>query len=254
MNILILYFSGTGNTEYIARKISLLLNELDFKIEMHSIEENFQIQADQYDMLILGCPKYYEYPALNFVRFLKENLPGSKKIIPTFMFCTQAGSLKTNFNKIDKMLKEKNYCLTVSRSFAVANNMVILESFSMTSEDKIQSNLNMAEEELKPLIADFIKGEMTKEEPTFFYRTVSYLSGRLFTKLFPLFGVKYSASDQCTGCGLCAQKCPSKNIVINNKKPEFHKQCIFCMRCINICPNQAILYNHKQCKQYKRIK
>ena len=69
---LILYFSGTGNTEYIANKISLLLKEMDFNVEIHSIEETYPIIPNQYDILILGCPKYYEYPALNFIKYLKE--------------------------------------------------------------------------------------------------------------------------------------------------------------------------------------
>ena len=250
---LILYFSGTGNTEYIGNKISLLLKEMDFNVEIHSIEESFQFIPDQYDMLILGCPKYYEYPALNFIKYLKENVPVSEKTIPAFIYCTQASSLKTNFNKIDRILKKKNYSITISHSFAVANNMVIISSFPLTPEDTIQSNLESVDQKLKPLLTKFMNNKVQKEMPTLFYQIVGYLSGHIVSKLFPIFGMKYSTTQQCIGCGICAQKCPSNNIKMCHKKPQFGKDCIFCMRCINQCPEHAIMYHNKSCSRYKKL-
>lgn len=253
MNALILYFSGTGNTEYVAKRINLFLNQLNVNTEVQTIEEKFQIEPNTYDLLILGCPKYYEYPALNFISYLKENLSVSEKTTPTFIYCTQAGSLKTNFNKMERILKEKNHRLIISRSFEVANNMVIFPSFPLTPEEKIKSNIDSIDKALKPILIDFINQKVQKERPNIFYQISSYLSGNVFSKLFSLFGVKYSTTDQCIGCGLCVQKCPSKNITLHNKRPAFGKDCIFCMRCINLCPKHAIIYNKKQCSIYKRI-
>ncbi|BCN32712.1 EFR1 family ferrodoxin [Anaeromicropila herbilytica] len=254
MKALILYFSGTGNTEYVAKKIGSIMNDSGIKSEVHSIEEKYKINPNAFDLLILGCPKYYEYPVLDFIGYLKKKLPKSDKIIPTMVFCTQAAYLETDFGKIERILKRKNYKVTVTKSFQIANNMVIFKAFPLTDKEKIQANLEKLNRELEPLVQEFLNGKEMKESPRIFFRVVSHLSGVVFTKLFPIFGMKYSVSKQCTGCGACAKKCPRKNIIMQGGKPRFGRKCLFCMRCINICPKNAILYKKRVCEQYKRLK
>ncbi|HEX3077114.1 MAG TPA: EFR1 family ferrodoxin [Lachnospiraceae bacterium] len=254
MNTLILYFSGTGNTKYVANKIGKVMNELGSLTEIHSIEEKYTIDPNTFDLIILGCPKYYEYPVLDFIGYLKKSFPKSPKTIPAMVFCTQAAHLETDFSKIERILKRKNYRVTVSRSFQIANNMVIFNSFPPTDQEKIQANIDKLNRELKPLLRDFIDGKEKKDSPRILFRMVTHLSGVAFTKLFPIFGMKYSISNQCTGCGLCTKRCPRKNIKMQEGKPRFGRNCLFCMRCITICPKQAILYRKKHCEQYKCIK
>lgn len=253
MKACIVYFSGTGNTEYVAKKISTIMNELKCETELHSMEEKEKIDSSNFDLLILGCPKYYEYPALEFISYLKKRLPISKKPIPTMIFCTQAAHLETNFKPVERILKEKNYKLIVSKSFKVANNMVIFNAFPLTDNEKIQSNLKKVDRELRALLVQFMKGKEVKETSNIVFGAVSYISGVVCTKLFSKFGMKYSTTAECTGCGLCARKCPKSNITLYKKRPKFGKNCMMCMRCINICPTHAILYNNKQCQIYKRL-
>ena len=50
--------------------------------------------------------------------------------------------------------------------------------------------------------------------------------------------------DRCTGCGLCARKCPTKAIAMDNhKRPFWQKsECAACLRCLHHCPHFAIQY------------
>lgn len=254
MRALILYFSGTGNTEFVAKKIGLVFKKLKIESEIHSIEERYRIQPDTFDLLILGCPKYYEYPVLDFIEYVKEKLPTGNKTIPTMVFCTQAAHLETDYRKIERILKKKNYKVTVTKSFQIANNMVIFKAYPLTNNEKIQANLEKLGNELEPLLRGFISGKERKDNPGFLFRVLTHSTGVIFTKLFPIFGMKYSVSNECIGCNLCIKKCPRSNIKMQGGKPKFGRNCLFCMRCINICPKQAILYNNKQCEPYKCIK
>lgn len=254
MKAYLLYFSGTGNTYYVAKKISDMLNKRNCFTEIHSIEEKLPMIADSFDILILGCPKYYEYPVVEFIKYIEDHLPINHKKIPAMMFCTQVAYLETNFNEIEKILKKKNYKLIVTKSFPIANNMVIFDSFPLTAPEKVNENLIKLEGEIKYLLTCLMTGKESKEKTKVLFNQATYVSGYLFTKLFAWFGVKYSTSNSCNGCGLCAKKCPVGNIKMHHKTPQFNKNCIFCMRCINGCPNNAIQYNHKTCKQYKSLK
>jgi ferredoxin len=45
---------------------------------------------------------------------------------------------------------------------------------------------------------------------------------------------------ECTGCGICAQVCPTASITMQGKNPVWASSCEQCMRCVNTCPHQAI--------------
>lgn len=44
----------------------------------------------------------------------------------------------------------------------------------------------------------------------------------------------------CTGCGLCAKRCPMDNLSLSDGKAVAGARCTMCYRCVNHCPAQAI--------------
>ncbi len=52
----------------------------------------------------------------------------------------------------------------------------------------------------------------------------------------------FHTTDRCTGCGLCAERCPLNNIRLQDKVPQWGNSCTHCMACIDGCPAQAIEY------------
>lgn len=250
MKAFILYFSGTGNTKFVAEKFDRELKANGIKTEIHSIEEAVSIEPDTYDLLILGCPKYYEYPTLHFVNYLKQKLPTSKNAIPVLAFCTQTGPLETNFKGMAKILARKNHQLIVSKSFPIANNFLIFKSFQPTDDQDAKNRIKQINPQVKELVSALLNKKVKMEQVGTFLGGMEHAVAISCDKLFPVFAMKYSVSEECIHCGLCAKMCPKQNIAMKAGKLEFGRNCMFCMRCINLCPANAILYHGEKFPQY----
>lgn len=59
-------------------------------------------------------------------------------------------------------------------------------------------------------------------------------------KTFKTIDTSFVVEDSCNGCGNCARLCPRSNIVLNNNRPVFMHNCELCHACIQWCPNFAI--------------
>ena len=53
-------------------------------------------------------------------------------------------------------------------------------------------------------------------------------------------GKSYKVSDACNGCGSCAEVCPKGNIEILDGRPVWGESCEACLACFNYCPQNAI--------------
>ena len=54
--------------------------------------------------------------------------------------------------------------------------------------------------------------------------------------------ITYQINDACTGCTICAQKCPTAAIPFEpyQKHAIIQEECIKCDNCFQVCPHQAV--------------
>jgi ferredoxin len=53
-------------------------------------------------------------------------------------------------------------------------------------------------------------------------------------------GVAVTVSEECTGCGLCEERCIYHAIKVQNGRAEVEEDCKACGRCTDVCPTQAL--------------
>ena len=122
MKGIVLYFSGTGNTKFVANKISEEFIKNGCEIDIYSIEEKVDLKNISYDYLILGFPKYFEYIPKFFIEYLEDNLNDSSEEIKTMIFSTGKDKSKVYFNELEKKLLKKNYKVIVTKNFQMPDS------------------------------------------------------------------------------------------------------------------------------------
>lgn len=65
------------------------------------------------------------------------------------------------------------------------------------------------------------------------------LPGQGDYKPLPQMPVTPMVTDACGGCGMCARKCPTGAIPLQDPRSTDASRCILCMRCVAICPRRA---------------
>jgi hypothetical protein len=54
----------------------------------------------------------------------------------------------------------------------------------------------------------------------------------------------FVANNNCNNCGLCMEQCPTQSIILQGKRPYWKFTCESCMKCMNYCPQRAIETAH----------
>lgn len=234
---MIFYFSGTGNSAWVARQLARLTGDEAFDIihltEMPDVRACKQI-GFVFPVYAWGVPEVMAA----FARKLERS--------DAFAFgvCTcgdDAGLTMKRFSKY--------YPLHSRYSLVMPNNYII--GWDTDGEEVISKKIASAREALTQ-----IAGEVLRKERV--YRVhegrmaalKSYVVNPGFNK-FARSAKPFFATDRCNGCALCAKNCPASAISMKNGTPTWKAQCYQCMRCINACPRQAIQYGKSTGKRHR---
>ena len=239
---MILYFTGTGNSRYVANKIAQEINDevvsLNQLIKQESTEE--LISTDK--PFIFVCPTYaWRLPRIvtEFIR--KVKFSGSNKV---YFIMTCGGDTSKAINYIQKLCNDKEWQLKGMAEIKMPDNYIILYDTSdkETSEKMIQESNHLIYK-----IASDIRDEKNFEivKPSGLSGTIkSGITNTVFYKFF-VHAKDFYSTDKCVGCGKCVDLCPLNNISLKNKKPNWKDNCTHCMACICGCPTNAIEYKNQ---------
>jgi flavodoxin/formate hydrogenlyase subunit 6/NADH:ubiquinone oxidoreductase subunit I len=248
---IVLYFSGTGNTKFIANRIAEEFKKNECEIEVYSIEEKIDLNEFNYDYLILGFPKYFEYIPKNFIEYLEDNLQISSKEVKTMIFSTGKDRAKTYFNELEKKLLNKNYKVIVTKSFKMPDSYTLSKTYKKITRKDIRELYDNSLFEIKETVANFLMNNTMKYEINEIKASIYKALYKFKTKDLYKNSLNFSVNSSCDQCNLCVNICPTKNIENISELIKFRDNCILCCRCVNACPKNAILYKEKEHSQYK---
>jgi len=245
---MIFYFTGTGNSLYVAQKIHDCEGGELINISQALKEKNFNYKIEEGEKIGIIFPVYYwGLPTVvhDFIRLLKLETEGTPFI---YTVITCGGKARNADKYLENLLKPKNLSLNSSYSVLMPSNYIILHD--TPSKEKINSSLANAEEEIQKVIE-----EIRNNKKGFFAdHGLGHELSFFVQKLYGTFRntKKFYVSEKCTSCGQCEDICPSCTIQIKNGKPQWTQtKCSHCCACINRCPSLAIEYgNSSKRKRY----
>ncbi len=251
MSTEIYYFSGTGNSLYVAKELQKRIPEVEL-IPIVNLLDRDVIKTNGKTVGLIFPVHALTIP-IAIKRFLKKIDPASAEYI--FAIATRGGTVFRGFNKIDKLLKKKNkhinsqFILNMCHNEAPRsekNYIVPSKSDILQIETTVFKKIHQ--------ISNVIKTQssfLEKDANIIIKSSSNPLIGFLIEKLV-VFAMNISEyigganyfyhDDKCNGCGICEKVCLSKKIKITEKKPIWQRNvlCYMCFACLNYCPKQSV--------------
>lgn len=244
MKILILYYSGVGNTKMVATKMFDVLHD-SHEVTLVSIEKlSTDIDIANYDSLVIGFPTIHAAPAQPILTFI-EQIEKLKKSIPTFLFTT-CGLYSANTLRIfAKQCEEKNIITILSNSYRCAATDGILIAPNMNVWYCHEKRLNKKVENDVSTFIGYCNRPIIANIPRFKIYSVLNYPNKFFGQRFS--PKIYIHEKNCVLCGKCVINCPVQCICNNDKGyPIFNNEkCIHCYRCIHHCPQKVLSLSKK---------
>ena len=241
---MILYFSGTGNSKYVAKRIADALGDEILNLN-DRIKASDTLSVETDERLIVVTPTYaWRIPRVVRDWLRKTELRGAKRS----WFVMTCGSEIGNADKYNRELcAEKAISCMGTAQIVMPENYIAM--FSAPQADKARQIVTKAEPSIDRAIAAIRAGECFAPTRNNLYdRFMSGPVNLIFYKFF-VNADALTVSDACIGCGQCAKRCPMNNVTLKDGKPVWGKNCTHCMACICYCPVSAIEYGKKSVGQ-----
>ena len=245
---MILYFSATGNSEYVAKRIAAETDDIAVSMTDCYKKQIFSFN-ERHETFGIVSPTYSWGLPVIVTEFLQK-LDLSYKPNYLYFIATYGTTPGQTGQFAENILTPKD--LSLSAKFSVKMPDTWTPIFNLSKKEKIDRINDNAELEIDRIIEQiksFTNGDFMKNKLPYPLAKIVYTIGYDAMRKTKHFSVE----DTCIGCGLCVKNCPVSAIILNEHKPEWIKeQCVMCLSCLHHCPKFAIQYgkNTKKHGQY----
>lgn len=231
---MIYYFSGTGNSQWVAEQLATKIDDVAVNIIGHPVlpSINGLTIGIVFPVYAWGVPE----PILDFVKKLSGK--------PAFSF--GVGTCGGEAGKALQKLSDVFHLDSVY-SIEMPNNYVM--GSELESEASVSLKISNAKMKLET-IADQILARQPVVDV--YAGNLAWLKSNLLNIGFNFAARStkpFFVTDKCISCGICARDCPANTIKMVDGKPQWGSKCYQCTACINLCPTQAIEYGKGTAKR-----
>ena len=228
------YFSGTGNTLLVVKKMQEVFEQHGSSVHLYRMETTDPNTIIVQHAIGLGFP-VAEQGTYPFVWDFIRSLPASNGT-PIFMVDTLMAFSGGIVGPLKKILTQKGYNPIGAKEIMMPNNLFPKKAHDAKNETKVKRGLDQAAHYTNAIV----DGRSSWRRVPILSDFMGIFSQAPWAWNFLRKGYHLEVDrGKCVKCGLCAKLCPVENIELN-EYPEYKDACVICMRCVSFCPKQAI--------------
>lgn len=244
MSTKIFYYTGTGNSLWVAKKLTEKISNAEL-VNLAKVKDftnlNFTNAGFVFPVYIWGVPS----PILEFIETIKNFNQEY-----CFAVAVNGGQVANTLVQLRKFLKAKDVKLNAGFQIKTPSNYIPWGGPCSKTEQQ-----QLFDEALKKI--DKIADTVNSQKDGFIEKGPLW-QNLLFSQVYNLsknhvhqMDKKFWVDEKCNGCKICTQICPADNVMLINGKPEWNHKCHQCFACLQWCPQEAIQYG-KKTPEYER--
>lgn len=223
-----LYFTGTGNSLYLAKEIGGELLSVPQMIK----EGRYDFEDDAIGIIF---PCYSSRPPKMVEEFLNKATFKADYTFAIVTFAALPGNPLTVTNK------KFDYTAALKMGDAFRDNIFIINVAKAISPYKIEKNLNKVVQDIHNRVK-----HTRMITPIDLIQTMAFHPHHNACSRGDRAAKDFVVNDNCVKCGTCAKACPAGNIFLDDMGVNFKNVCQSCYACLNICPHDALHLKKKE--------
>ena len=239
---MILYFSGTGNSEYTARRISLETKDKILNLEEKIRSRDFTGMYSDTPWVVVSPTYAWRIPRIVQEWLENTELTGNRNI---YFVMTCGGNIGNAGKYLEKLAAAKHLDYSGCAQIIMPENYIAM--FTTPTQEEAARIIRQSQSATDKTARLIKHGRPIPRLPVTLKDRIN--SGIVNALFYPVFvhAKKFRSTDACISCGKCAAVCPLNNICLKNGTPVWGQSCTHCMACISHCPAKAIEYGkHSQ--------
>lgn len=232
-NVKLVYFSPTGTNKAVLESIAqgLVVDNVDHVDFTYSDALEYEQLEFENDVVILAAPVYAGRIPLTAVERFKAIKANNSLAIVVVVYGNRAFD--------DALLELKD--LADSVGFNVIAGGAYIGEHSFASEELPIANYRPDSADLRKAVSfgQKIKDKIQSLKTSSDVDEFAVPGNHPYKERPPAKNISPVSNDNCKGCGLCVDLCPTGAISIDGKAVSDNELCILCSACIKGCPTSA---------------
>lgn len=232
------YFSGTGNSAWVARSIASGIGEKSVRL-MPDSEVSFSLSDGEPLGFVFPCYAWGVPPFIE--RYVRKLHVANVSYVYFVITCGDDTGCTSEL--FCKLLESRGWKCSMGYAVQMPESYVNLPGFDVDPADKAERKIMLAKERLKVVVSHV----SNRSEGCFdtlpgrFKWIKSHVVRPLFNKVL-ITPKPFRASAACNACGRCVRVCPFSNVRLGGggKEVQWGANCVLCMRCYHSCPKHAV--------------
>ncbi len=243
---MIVFFSGEGNTRYVA---SMLAERLSGEC-LHELSpaELLAPEGCALSMPVGDTRLIWAFPTYSWgippvvANYIKCFRAGRGVAEATHIMLTTCGDDMAYTDRQWRRLSDKrDFATAGAYAVIMPNTYTLMKGFDTDTPEVAAAKLAKVPEAVEAIVASI----ENSGEDILVRGRFSWIKSAVIYRWFCRYAMSskpFRSTEGCISCGKCARFCPTANITMADGRPQWGSHCALCLRCYHTCPRHAVAY------------